>query len=110
MLFIVRIQPDELNSTRFEHGKANLANADIATSTIILTFGANDNRISTAIGDDRFNALWHMAIETLEIINRKHPMAGQCAMALQAIRQRRVHPVKDQKRTYSPPFATKIVW
>ncbi|KEF59867.1 uncharacterized protein A1O9_04715 [Exophiala aquamarina CBS 119918] len=71
----------------------------IATSTIILTFGANDNRINTAIGNGKFNFWWHMAIETLEIINRKHPMAGQCAMALQAIRQRCVDPLKSQKYT-----------
>jgi hypothetical protein len=87
--------------TRLKHGKANLSIEDIASSAIILILGANDNRIDTNIGDGRFNARWHMAIETLGILNRKHPMAGQCAMALQAIRQRCFGASKGRKSTPS---------
>lgn len=82
--------------------------ADIASSTIILTFGVHDKNINSDVGAGRFNAWWQMAIETLENINRKHPMAGQCAVALSAIRQRCVSTLKAQKRVYSPSFTVKI--
>lgn len=47
-------------------------------------------KLSDEIGEGKLAEVYRLCHRTLEIINLKHPMTGQCAMALQTIRQRAI--------------------
>lgn len=60
---------------------------DLVSCDIVVVMAETCAKLNKEIGEDKFVEVYRLCHRTLEIINLKHPMAGQCAMALQTIRQ-----------------------
>jgi hypothetical protein len=65
-------------------------NTDLVSCNIILIMAEASARLHNEIGEAKFTELWRLCRETFEAISLKYPATGQCAVALETIRQRSI--------------------
>ncbi|KIX01302.1 uncharacterized protein Z518_09027 [Rhinocladiella mackenziei CBS 650.93] len=62
----------------------------LVTACMILTLAETCPKLKSELDKNRFTRMWQLSFQTLNFLDDKHPMAGQCVAALQGIRQRAI--------------------